>query len=306
MPDPVGHSFGNLEIPEGQFGPILTPDDIRSNLTFWGIDPVARNGAVLDDNMIKLTISAAIAEFQRTFNHTLVKTRYAAFDRDIAIPRPVGVDGPNAIALVQSHKNIDGSYDATGDYDESTEPQDFERVNFQHFLEVKLKRRPILTITNAVWVAPTMDKMINLNSWRRESHKSGVVRFFPDTSVIDQIFTAGSYPFIVNPTTYDMYPHSFWIDFTAGYQDASRVPNDFRMIVADLVSLRLLPIVGIGLQPGIANTSLTLQGISESTGTTQTAQTHFLSGATKAIVDRMKSYIDANKLKITGMMHTAL
>jgi hypothetical protein len=71
---PMGYTFGNYKAPEGLWGEIQTPDDLRYTW-LWGIDFRASNGQPYTDEQIRFFINDAVTQIERELKITIKKTR---------------------------------------------------------------------------------------------------------------------------------------------------------------------------------------------------------------------------------------
>ena len=73
---PIGYTFGNYKAGVGDWGEIVTPDDIHYTY-LWGVGFRASDGTPFRDEQIKFFINAALREISRRLNITIKKTRIA-------------------------------------------------------------------------------------------------------------------------------------------------------------------------------------------------------------------------------------
>ena len=59
----TGYTFDNFIVPQGEWGELLTADDMRYTWLF-GVDLTATNGQEASDEQLKTTVDFALAEFE--------------------------------------------------------------------------------------------------------------------------------------------------------------------------------------------------------------------------------------------------
>ena len=87
------------------------------------------------------------------------------------------------------------------------------------------------------------------------------------------------------------------IDYDAGFETSDDVPEDLREIVAKQASVHLLNIIGDGLMSGFSSSSLSMDGLSESFSSTQSATSAYFGARIKEYKDDIDLYIQQNHNK---------
>ena len=136
---------------------------------------------------------------------------------------------------------------------------------------------------------------MDLKQWMRLDRYKGFLNFKPKAGV-NTTFTAYSYPWTMLLGNYD-YHDCFHIDMKTGYKNAGLVPEDLREIVGKIAALKMLNVIGDGLLAGFSSSSLSLDGISESFSSTQSATSAYAGARIKVYTDDVKDYLDENKNK---------
>ena len=93
------------------------------------------------------------------------------------------------------------------------------------------------------------------------------------------------------------YVEAFHVDYIAGYKNAELIPEDLRDIVGKIAALKMLNVIGDGLIAGFSSSSLSLDGMSESFSSTQSATSAYFGARIKVYQDEIKDYIQQNKYK---------
>ena len=96
------------------------------------------------------------------------------------------------------------------------------------------------------------------------------------------------------------------IDYIAGYESADDVPDDLREIIAKHCAVSLLNIIGDGLISGFSSSSLSMDGLSESFSSTQSATSAYFGARIKVYEDEIERYIKENKNKFGHLVMGAV
>lgn len=266
----VGWTFENYVPPEGKFGEVLTVDDLRKTY-LWGIDFKAGNGELFTDAQVRSTIRSATDEIARALKITIEKTKI------------VCQPGENLVRGL--------------DYDEAEDPYTYRHDKWNRSGRIVLRRRPILSVLRFELYGIADQKILNLLSWARIDHRKGVLSFYPragsDNSfrIIPAALTLGS-----NLLAGD-YPHGYKVDYVAGYDHAGCVPDDLREIIGKVAACKLLNIIGDGLIAGFSSSSISMDGLSESFSSTQSATNAFFGARIQVYLKDIETYLKENRNK---------
>ena len=268
--DPVGYTFGNYHAPEGQWGEIQTPDDIRYSW-LWGVDFKASNGESFNDEQIKFFIDAALARIERELNITIKKTRIAS--------------EPEKRGLKKG-----------ADYDEAESYYTYSRSRVQRNGMIPLRKRPVLSVSRLDLVNRTSGLISLLNASTIDKTK-GMVKFFNRLPRLDDSLRAVQTA--VNPYGADAFERNLFyaVDYVAGYESSDDVPIDLREVIGKIAAVSLLNNIGRGLMSGFSSSSLSMDGVSESFSSTQSATSAYYGADIKEYKDDIEHYISANKMK---------
>jgi len=269
-PSAIGYTFGNYSVPEGSWGSVVTPDDCRFTY-LWGTDFKATNGQFFDDAQIQFFINEATRYMERMLNISIIKTRIKSQAEDRNLVKGV-------------------------DYDEEESLYDFSPRKIQRYGMIQTKHRPIINVEKLELINRTGDKQDLLTSTVID-RKKGVLKFLSrpykqsDTTI--GINTAlGRYG---NETLRN---HLFYaIDYSAGYENSDSVPSDLRQIIAKVAAISLLNIIGDGLMSGFSSSSLSMDGISESFSSTQSATSAYFGARIAVYQKEVETYIKDNKYR---------
>lgn len=268
-PDAIGYSFNNYHAPEGKWGTVVTPDDCRYTY-LWGTDFKATNGTYFTDEQIQWFIDAATAEVERQLNLNIVKKTYKCTD-----------------SIQNQKKGVD--------YDEEESPYDFSYRKIQRYGMIQTKHRPIINVTKCTLI--NMGKNKDLLPSVVLDKKNGLIKFLdrgyiPNDTKRNINSAVGSYG------SETIRNHLFYsVDYTAGLESSDDVPQDLRQIIGKVAAISLLNVIGDGLMSGFSSSSLSMDGISESFSSTQSATSAYFGARIAVYQKEVQEYINANKYK---------
>ena len=267
--DPIGYMYGNYKAPEGSWGEILTTDDVRGYL--WGVDFRASNGDSYTDAQIKFFIDAALEEVERLLNITIKKTRI--------------MTEPERRGKV---KGVD--------YDEEEGYYTFRRERVQRSGMIKTRKRPIISISRLDLLSRT-NSIISLLSSTIIDKTKGLLRFMnrlPRTSDSMRGIEAAIHTYGPDTLNRNLF---YAIDYVAGFKSSDDVPMDLRELIGKKAAVSIMNIVGRGLMAGFSSSSLSMDGVSESFSSTQSATSAFYGADIKEYKDDIEKYIAENRQK---------
>lgn len=271
---PIGYSFCNYEHPENQWGEVVTPDDIRFTY-LWGTDLKAANGQSFDDNQIRYFIKSALAELSRQLNITVEKKRVVCNARNRNLK-----------------KNED--YDIDEDY------YRFNWDKIARYGKITTRLRPIIQL-NRIAVKGRIGLEQDITEHTEIDKNKGVLMLLkrPLKPSLTKRNIASSIGMYGDET---VSPYLFYeIDYEAGYENSDEVPDDLREIIAKIAAVSMLNVVGDGLMSGFSSSSLSMDGMSESFSSTQSATSAYFGARIKEYKDDIDRYIKANKRKFTNI-----
>lgn len=95
-----------------------------------------------------------------------------------------------------------------------------------------------------------------------------------------------------------MQPHLFYaVDYSAGYENSDEVDQDLRQIIGKVAAISLLNVIGDGLMSGFSSSSLSMDGVSESFSSTQSATSAYFGARIAVYQKEVQEYIEQNKYK---------
>lgn len=265
--DPIGWTFRNYNIPEGQFGEILTPDDISYSY-MWGIDKIAGSGLTWKDEQTKTMVEWAVYQLEKALNIDIFPRTYLSDDSD------------NADIEEVAHTII----------------KEFPYPNKRsRRFDLRMRHRPIREVTRLDFYSPVDTKIISLLPWLRTDKRNGTLRYYPKQG-LNKTYTSYGYPwtFIMG---YLNYPDAIHVDYTTGYKNAEFLPPDLRDIVGKIATLKMLNVIGDGLLAGFSSSSISLDGLSESFSSTQSSTSGYFGSRILTYTKDVEAYIEANRNK---------
>jgi len=274
----VGYVFKNYRPPTGEWGTALTADDIRFHF-LWGVDLIANNDEKVEvaDTQLEFAIESAVEEFEHFFNIDIRKRVYKA--------KPVGLT-----RAVEWREGVD--------YTNEDEPYDFDPDMWSNYGFLQLRHRPILSVESATLQSPYQTDVLDLTDWVSIYKMPGQLTFYPKGSTVYGMGYAGSgilaaWPGMMNRK----YPQGYKIDYTTGFETSDFIPKDLRNAIGLLATINVLNWVGDGLMAGFSSSSVSLDGLSESFSSTQSATSAFFGARIKAYTDQLKEFVKNNKNK---------
>lgn len=153
------------------------------------------------------------------------------------------------------------------------EKQDYNINDYQAYNFIQLDNYPVISVEEFNVQYPTGQTVVNYPAeWIRLDKEHGHIRVVPTAGTLSEILIGqgGSYlPAIYNGL--HTLPHLFEIRYTAGFEDC-RVPANILDLIGMFASLGPFNIFGdLIAGAGIANVSLSIDGLSQSVGTTSSA-----------------------------------
>jgi len=259
-----------------------TSDDIRYTYMF-GIDMTAQNGQEFEDDAFDFYINASVEEFERYLGIVIKRRRIITQPSDTLV---------RAKAWTESC-----------DYTHEDDPYPFDASTWRDgYGQLQLQHYPVISIATAKLYTETDAEILDLldSEWLRLDKKSGLLSFFPKTGVetVGPFIQGGMYL----RTLYNRgYPHGFKFDYDAGYSDSDHVPEDLRQNVLKFASIMALASVGDGLLAGFSSSSISLDGLSESFSSTQSATSAYFGARISQYSKEIIEFLKRNRYKYSNM-----
>ena len=271
----IGYTFKNYSAPKGSWGTPVTPDDLRYTY-LWGTDFKATNGQYFTDEQTQYFIDAAITELERELN--------------ICIRKRVIKCEPEKRGLVRTTPT------ALGDYDEEEPPYKYRQEEIVSRGRITTRQRPVIKVTKCDLINASQNPFDLLPSVCVEK-KKGVINFMTRPYRMSDTYNNVS-KVLYSYGEQTLRNYLFYaVDYEAGYESSDDIPDDLRQIIGKVCAISLLNIIGDGLMSGFSSSSLSMDGISESFSSTQSA-TSATYGARIAVYQKeVQEYIKDNKYK---------
>jgi hypothetical protein len=280
----IGYTFQNYTHPAGEWGAVLTADDMRYTY-MYGISLVAgEDGREATDGQLSQIVEMAMAEIERALDIVIRKriyrTNYAGTDsRTPKYRTPTDVWTHNDDAYM------------------------FLKRDWTNQGYIQLNHRPLLTVERAILKTPVDQMMIDLksNNWLRLDKASGQIWLFPRIGTSYPIYGPylGASGLILDRHWGD-YNDAFEFDYTCGYENSDFVPEDLRQIVGELAAVGTMNIIGDGLLAGFSSSSVSLDGLSESFSSTQSPENKYFGARIREYREHIKKYLIENRYKFGG------
>lgn len=270
---PIGYSFFNYEPAEGEWGDVITPDDIRFSY-MWGTDLKAANGQTMTDEQIRFYINASMEAIGRELEITIARKKVKSNAKGRGLKKGV-------------------------DYDVNEDMYRFSYDKIARYGMITTKLRPIIDVERVALVG-RLSVNYTLSDYVVDYEK-GAIKLLKRP--IKPSFTSRGIAQAIGPYGAESYSaYMFYeIDYEAGYESALDVPADLREIVAKHAAVSMLNVVGDGLMSGFSSSSLSMDGMSESFSSTQSATSAYFGARIKEYKDDIANYIKANKRKYNNL-----
>ena len=275
----IGYSFRNYSAPPGEWGTIMTPDDLRYTY-MWGIDATAKDVAEseMEDEQFQYFIDAATEDFE---DYLTIKIKKRIFKT-----RP-------ANTLIRSQ---DGVWRQGVDYTDEEDPYDFDPSHWGNYGFIQLRYTPVISIERAVLYSPVRSETLDLlnNGWVRLTKATGQIHLYPTGNLPYGPFIA---PSAVWRYFGVRFPQGFEFDYTAGYENSDLVPKGLRDVIGKWACTKALATVGDGLLAGFSSQSVSLDGLSESFSSTQSATSAYFGARILSYQREIKDWLERNRHK---------
>ena len=273
----TGWTFDNYVPPTGEWGELYTADDMRYTMLF-GIDSVGSDIAQTEweDIQFKQIVREAIGEFEAYLTMDIQRKKY--------VTRPSGI--------TRSRFWREGV-----DYTDEEDPYEFNPQLWNNYGFIQLRHYPVIKVTRAKWYSPIEGEIMDMlaNNWVRVEKQLGQLHMFPTGGL-----SYGPYS-IYGPVLTSRgalkYPDGFQFDYETGYETSEFVPEGLRSVIAKYAAIKCLAAIGDGLLAGFSSQSVSLDGLSESFSSTQSATSAYFGARIKQYSDEIKAWLEKNRYK---------
>jgi len=281
-PDKIGHTFGNYVVPEGVFGEILTHDDMKHSF-LWGIDLIAQDSgnSSWDEAQTRWIVDSAVRDFEKHLGIDIIRRKYKTLPKDT--DRKVD-------QWMAGDANI---------YTDEEYGYDFNPDLWMNYGFLQLRHAPILSISRAELKGPTLISVLDLLDWKRVNKKVGQVHFFPTNQMVFGPPGAGYASMLM--WAQSRYTQAFELDYETGFETAAQVPSDLREVIGKWGALKMLGVIGDGLLAGFSSQSVSLDGLSESFSSTQSATSAYFGARIMQYGKDIETWLKHNRYKYGGI-----
>jgi len=183
------------------------------------------------------------------------------------------------------------------------ESHDYHIDEYQSFCYIQLYQYPVISVESLMATYAGVEIMSFPQDWIQIYKESGQLQLVPTTGSLSQVLMGQGSGMLLPLITGRLsnMPHLFKVSYTAGFEDGSIPANIF-----DLISMKacmgILNIMGdILLGAGIASQSLSIDGLSESITTTQSAENSAYSARIRQYEREIKAQLPELKAFYKGL-----
>lgn len=281
-----------------KWGLLVSPADLRYDELF-GNDLVAESNsqAITDDQLLDYA-RCAIAWMEQELNIDILPRRIRCMNRIGAdgreIPRPEIEDEDRKFLSSRDRHQQKEQYIREQGYP-------YHVVQARHEARVKLRRRPVRDILSAKFVDPYFgNTVVDLMPYRiLKPGFIGTCNFRPNS--FPSRGASMNYAFqnaLMSPYFRDM-QSLFLIDYETGYENCQDVPTILREIIKKVATFTLYNIYGVGKVAGIASQSVSLNSVSQSFATTQSATSSMFGAQMLSYQKYYKEWLAQNRSKFS-------
>lgn len=154
-----------------------------------------------------------------------------------------------------------------------TEKHDYHRLDYEAFQFLQLDNYPVLSVEELSVQYPSGQNVVVFpQEWLRLNGESGQIQVVPTAGTLSEFLVGQGGTFL--PAIYHgmhFLPQLFSVEYTAGFEDG-KVPGNIVDLIGMFASLGPLHLFGdLIAGAGIANISLSMDGLSQAIGTTSSA-----------------------------------
>lgn len=186
------------------------------------------------------------------------------------------------------------------DFDKEEPPYDYDASQWADNGFLQLRERPVLEIHEFKLVLPNNQVVMDFLSvpeWVKLNKLNGQLRIVPYAGSASIFSLAGGslsgYAFMTGSMN-GYIPQAIYLSYTAGYA-VGKVPKDIRNVVAKMTAISMLGIAGDALMGGVSNMSTSIDGLSESVGTTTSANSTMYSARINMYQKDVDDFFDPEK-----------
>lgn len=175
------------------------------------------------------------------------------------------------------------------------ERHDYKMDDYWNWCLIQLRHKPVISIDRFALSVASQDVLCEFpTDWIRLNNMNGQLQIAPISGSVG-LFNIGNVTFLPRILIFnDVFPAFFRLTYTAGFEQG-KIPPIVNNAIGLIAALRVLSIAGdLVVGAGIANSSLSMDGLSQSVGTTASA----MYGAYSARMEDYRKELD----KITAIL----
>jgi len=183
------------------------------------------------------------------------------------------------------------------------ETHDYYIDEYQQFCYLQLYQYPVISVESLVASYAGQEIMTFPADWIRIYKQTGQLQLVPTTGSLSQVLLGAGSGVLLPLITARLsnMPHLFNVTYTAGFAEG-QVPGDIVDMIAMKACIGLLNILGdILLGAGIASQSLSIDGLSESINTTQSAENSAYSARIRQYERQIKAQLPNLRARYKGL-----
>lgn len=152
-----------------------------------------------------------------------------------------------------------------------SEPHDYERGDYTNWGYVQLWKRPVLEVKSLKLMYGTKPAWEVPQDWLKIDKNSGKIQMFPSSGSVTSMIIGASGAIYGLYNSWDYAPQMWEVDYVAG-MDSNDLPAHLKELIYKKAVIGILQVWGdLILGAGIASSSISIDGLSQSIGTTQSA-----------------------------------
>jgi hypothetical protein len=283
----IGYTFKNYTVPADEWGEVLTADDLRYTQLF-GNTLKGTDGWEASNEQLESCVEWAVERVEIELGIDIRRRKYKCnLDEDLssAVRKPRFVKGIKLSAV--GYTDLDAAYEFR--------PQDWNNFGF-----MQLRHYPVISVERVNLYSPLKQFLMSVTEWLRVDRDAGQLGIYPTLNNLGFAPLYGQSPFWSYMRTVQ-YPSAFYVDYTTGYETSDYVPEIIRDIVARIACISLLQWVGDGLLAGFSSSSISLDGISESFSSTQSATSAYFGARILSLQGEVKELMKECRHKFSNI-----